>query len=237
MKYLFIPKDVFQEIVCSVLKAPAGFETGVTLFGTYVDRPSGSCLGVSEAVYDDTWPRSGYVVLAVADPGRRATHEPAHYSGDEDHANAIFRALQSALPGICWIGEIHVHPRGMTWLSSGDRTTVQQILTGTDGTLHPTEFIAGVMQRRNGTVDIYPVHFTRDRLDGSAMKFQVIDSNTSLIHQARLKVIEKGNEYDRRNIREKPQGSRDALPETRSDRWVREWRKRACRYDFQSWYR
>src|SRR2546425_1859085 len=132
MKKLLIPKHVLRRIVSSVLETPDGFETGVTLFGMPLEGT----------------PDVQYAVLAIAGPGRRATHEPAHYSGDENHANEIYESLTSAMPGICWLGELHVHPRGMTWLSGGDLRTVRQILTGTDETLHPEEFIAGVMQRR-----------------------------------------------------------------------------------------
>src|SRR6266704_2792898 len=154
MKTLSIPQNVLDGIVRWVSEAPRGCETGVTLFGTSLEGA----------------PNSDYIVLAIAGPGRRATHEPAHYSGDENHSNEIYDALKSALPGIRWLGELHVHPSGMTWLSGGDRRTVGQILTGTDETLHPDEFVAGVMQRRNGTVDIYPYHFTRDCIEGRAME-------------------------------------------------------------------
>src|SRR6266404_7824983 len=131
VRTLVIPRNVFDEIVRSVSGTPRGCETGVTLFGAS-----------SEGV-----PDAHYIVLAIAGPGRRATHEPAHYSGDENHANDIHDALRSALPGIRWLGELHVHPRGMTWLSRGDLRTVRHLLTGIDETLHPDEFIAGIMQR------------------------------------------------------------------------------------------
>src|SRR5262249_13201422 len=118
--------------------------------------------------------------------------EPAHYSGDENHANEIYDALRSALPGVRWLGELHVHPRRMTWLSGGDLRTVRHILTGTDETLHPDEFIAGVMQRRDGTVDIYPVHFTREWLEGSVMEIRVVDCNDARVQQARRNAVERG---------------------------------------------
>ena len=155
MKKLSIPKSVFDQIVSSVLETPEGLETGVTLFGT-------SLAEIPALDQKATQPDSGWVVLAIAGPGKRATHQPAHYSGDDRHANEIYDALRSAMPGIHWLGELHAHPRGMTWLSGGDRRTVKQILTGNDDTLHPHEFIAGVMQRRNGTIDIYSYHFTRE---------------------------------------------------------------------------
>lgn len=211
MRRLCIPQKVFDAIVRSVSATPLGFETGVTLFGASVERDCD-------------------VVLAIAGPGRRATHEPAHYSGDENHANAIYDALRSALPAIRWLGEFHVHPKGMTWLSHGDLRTVRHILTGDDATLHPDEFIAGVMQCRDGTADIYPFHFTRERLEGSAMEFQIVDSDAPEVRQARLKGLEKGNEDDRSHIRTEPQGSRTALPEAPRNRWLRQWWERLGRY-------
>ncbi len=218
---LLIPKHVFREIVSSVLETPRGFETGVTLFGTPLEGT----------------PEARYVVLAIAGPGRKATHEPAHYSGDENHSNAVYEALASAMPAIRWIGELHVHPRGMTWLSGGDLSTVRQILTGTDETLHPDEFIAGVLQRSNGTVDIYPFHFTREWLEGRAMEILVVDSNDPEVQQARRKTIERGDRHDRPSICAESEGGRAALPETRGHHWLRQWWKRARGYDFESWHR
>src|SRR5207302_8560837 len=90
---------------------------------------------------------SAYVVLAVVGPGKRATHEPAHYSGDDGHANEIYDALRSAMPGIRWLGELHVHPRGMTWLSGGDRRHVRHVLTGLYDTLHADAYITGLYYR------------------------------------------------------------------------------------------
>lgn len=210
MKTLFIPKHVFRAIVRSVLGTARGLETGVTLFGTPVEAAA----------------EVGYVLLAIAGPGRRATHEPAHYSGDENHASEIYAALGSAMPAIRWLGELHVHPRGMTWLSGGDLRTVREILTGTDGTVHPDEFIAGVMQRRDGTVEIYPFHFTREWLSGRAMEIRVVDSDAPEIQQARLKAIEKGKEHDRSGIRTQSEGSREAFPKARGLGWLRQWWER-----------
>jgi hypothetical protein len=214
MNELVIPRHVLRDIVSFVIKTSDGLETGVTIFGTYSSEPTPATC----------------VVLAVAGPGKRSTHEPAHYSGDDDHANAVHDTLRSAMPGIRWLGEFHVHPRGMTWLSSGDKRTVRHILTGTDQTLHPDEFIAGVMQRRNGTVDIYPYHFTRECLEGRAMGVRIVDSDDPVIHRARLDAIEKGDENDRPGICEKPEGSGAAVQKTRGHHWLRKWRERFSRH-------
>ena len=212
MKKLLIPKSVFDQIVFSVLETPEGHETGVTLFGAGLE-------GTAKSGH-------GCVVLAIAGPGKRATHQPAHYSGDDGHANEIYEALRSAMPGIRWSGELHVHPQGMTWLSGGDRRTVKQILTGDDDTLHPQEFIAGVMQRRNGTVDIYPFCFTRECLEGNGMELLIVDSDAPVVHQARL----KGIQNDRSGIRTKPEGSRTAVAQAPRHRWLRQWRERLGKY-------
>src|SRR6266480_4733251 len=113
MKTLSIPKNVLDGIVRWVSVAPHGCETGVTLFGVALEES----------------PDSRHIVLAIAGPGGRATHEPAHYSGDENHSNDIYTALRSALPGIRWLGELHLHPSGMTRLSRSDLRTVRHILT------------------------------------------------------------------------------------------------------------
>jgi proteasome lid subunit RPN8/RPN11 len=204
MRKLLVPKHVYAEIVDSVSETARGLETGVTLFGTSLE-------GIRDSA-------EGHIVLAIAGPGKRATHEPAHYSGDQSYANAVYAALRSAMPSIRWIGEIHVHPRGMTWLSSGDRRTVKEILTGNDDTLHPDEFIAGVMQRRNGAVDIYPYHFTREWLTGSAMELALVESNAPIVHQARL----KGVQNDRPSLRTESAGSREAVHKTPRHRWLRQ---------------
>lgn len=225
MRTLFIPQHVFEEILASVLETDDGLETGVTLFGTRLDQGAPTAAGCS-----------GHVVLAIAGPGKRATHESAHYSGDEQHASAVYAALGSAMPGIRWIGELHVHPRGMTWLSGGDLRTIRHILSGSDSESAPEEFIAGVMQRRNGALDIYPFHFTRAWPEGNAMGIEIVHPSAPMVHRARLKAIE-GSAHDRPGFCTEPRGSRAARPETRGHRWLREWRKRACCYDFESWYR
>ena len=221
MMQLLIPQDVFAEIVSSVCQTASSFETGVTLFGSSIEDSL------------DT----KYVVLAIAGPGIRATHEPVHYSGDDDHANAICTALRCAMPAIRWLGEVHVHPRGMTWLSGGDLRTVHHILMGTDETVHPDEFIAGVMQRKGRSLDIHPYYFNSEWLRGVPMDAVVVKADCAEVQQARWNAIQEGNIHDRSHICTEPGGSRATRSETRGHHWLREWRERACRYDFASWYR
>lgn len=208
MEKLLIPKHVYSEIVATVLETPSGLETGVTLFGAGLE-------GISELDH-------GHIVMAIAGPGKRATHEPAHYSGDETYASAVYGALRSAMPGIAWIGELHVHPRGMTWLSSGDLRTIREILLGEDDTLHPEEFIAGVMQRRNGGIDIYPYHFARKWLEGRAMELTVVESDAPVVHKARL----KGIQNDRPRFCPKLERSRETGAKAPGHHWLRQWWER-----------
>lgn len=212
MQKLVIPEHVFSEIVHS-LHSMHGVETGVTLFGTSLtERPT-----------------SLHVVLAIAGAGRGATHEPTRYSGDENHSNAIFDALRSALPTIRWLGELHLHPHGMPALSFGDLRTVREILAGNDATLHPSEFIAGVMQCREALVDVYPFHFTRSVPEGEAMQMQLVSPDDSIVRRARLQLVQKGNDHDRSGICTEPQGSRTARPQTPRHRWLRKWWQRRGR--------
>lgn len=151
-------------------------ETGVSLFGT-----------------KDSERR---IVKAIADPGQNATHQSAHYSGDEDHASQIFDKLRRDDPSIEWLGELHAHPPGMTWLSAGDKETVADILLGTDDTYHPDEFIAGVIQRVSGSIVIYPIRFTKTDLEGQEM--EVLNGTVVLKKQERARrVISEAYRYCR----------------------------------------
>jgi hypothetical protein len=120
-------------------------ETGVTLFG----RKAGG-------IFD---------VVAICAPGPAATHQEFHYSGDNDYASAFYEELLKTQPDLKHIGEFHVHPFDMSSLSGGDRRTVEEVLKTYD------EFIAGVMLRRGGIVDFYPVHFVRG---GGGRKMEVL---------------------------------------------------------------
>lgn len=224
MRKLLIPQHVFERLLSSVLRIPDGLETGVALFGVSMSA-SGSPVPFSGGG-NGAGPGFADVVLAIAGPGKHATHEPAHYSGDESHSSEIFDALRCAMPGIAWLGELHVHPRGMTWLSQGDRQTVREILTGRDDTFHPEAFIAGVMQRRNKNVDIYPWHFTRESLEGRAMALAIVESDSPVVQKAR----QKGMEHARPSIRTKSEGGRTAPEQAPRHHWLREWRKRLGGY-------
>lgn len=167
---LVLPEPVFADICDVVSRTEDGYETGVLLFGVAI--------------------RERRVVLAIAGPGPRATHEPAHYSADNDYASDTYNALRSALPSIEWLGELHVHPPGMTWLSGGDRRTVRQVLEGeAPDTAKPHEFIAGVMQRRAKEVEIYPYYFG-SATEGRRMRMERVPTEAEIVRSARLAAVE-----------------------------------------------
>lgn len=184
MRKLVLSKRVFRDICAIVGETRNDCETGVALFGACVRRH------VSRGSYaEESWPsltRYEYVVLTVAGPGPQATHEPASYSHDADYASAIYQALRTALPSIEWLGELHVHPRDMTWLSGGDQRTVRDLLSSTaKDTVCPREFIAGVMQRRKNEVEIYPYYFSRRRHEGYKMQVEYVPHDADVVRQAR----------------------------------------------------
>lgn len=147
MRRLVIPREILEQIRRIVYQTDV--ETGLSLLGAI----DGDC-----------------VVKAIIEPGGNPVEEAYRYRPDNDYENAMLNSFLDQDPTLQWIGELHVHPAGMTWLSSTDRKTIQEILLGGDAdTLHPETFIAGVMQRVNGGVKIYPFLFTRDNLKGEKL--------------------------------------------------------------------
>src|SRR6266481_4099438 len=115
MRTLIISTDVFRKIETIVASTLGDCETGVTLFGTSFPAAPDSlrqeldqAWQASDPRYEDAAEHIRYAVLAVAGPGKKATHEPGFYSADDDHATEIYSALRDANPGICWLGELHV---------------------------------------------------------------------------------------------------------------------------------
>ena len=119
-------------------------ETGVTLFG----KKDGQM----------------FQVIHVCGPGPIATHEICHYSGDNDYASFVYENLLKTDPELKHLGELHTHPFGMRRLSRGDRKTVGEVLKAYE------EFIAGVMLRSGGGIEVYPVYFSRDKPQGESMQ-------------------------------------------------------------------
>src|SRR5216683_2438516 len=96
----------------------------------------------------------------VCGPGLIATHEVCHYSGDNDYASFVYENLLKTDPELKHLGELHTHPFGMRRLSRGDRKTVGEVLKTYE------EFIAGVMLRSGGGIEVYPVYFSREKSQG-----------------------------------------------------------------------
>jgi len=144
MRSLVLPPKALRRIREIVYRTDV--ETGVRLVGTLKD--------------------GNFLVLHVIGPGRSALEQDLAYEPDNDYAEEVFNELLREDPSLRWLGELHVHPSGFPRLSSTDLATIREVLLGEDDALHPKEFIAGVMQRVEGTVTIHPRLFTRDNLKG-----------------------------------------------------------------------
>lgn len=232
MRTLVIPARVFRRIERIVADTPGDLETGVTLFGTsFSAEPDPLWLELdptwhaSDPRHDDAAEHVRCVVLAVAGPGKKATHETAFYSADDGLASEVYNALLGAMPGIRWLGELHVHPPGMTWLSSHDRRTVQEVLTH-----HSAEFVAGIMQRGDGTVRIYPHHFSREWPEGKPMELCVVCSDGPVIEQAQTIVRKEAETNVESNLSEESARSPEALSQTSRYSWLWQCWEFLCRY-------
>jgi hypothetical protein len=133
---LIISEPVYAAIRETIAQTAEGLETGVTLFGARND-------GLRTA-------------LCAVGPGPRAVHTPGFHKPDIEYVNREYARLRETLPGLEWIGSLHVHPVGMTWLSGHDRSTVDRLLAMHPDRLHLPDFIAGIIQRRQGRFAVYP---------------------------------------------------------------------------------
>jgi hypothetical protein len=182
-----LPEHVRRQIRRIVKVAPGACETGVSLFGVRVgDR---------------------LVVLAAVGPGPRAMHTPVFYQPDTDYANAAFDALQSALPRISWIGEFHLHPRGMTWLSGHDRETMRRLLA--DRELDLSDFVAGILQRKKDGITLHAYYFSRAVEQGQAVRPELVASDADIVREARLQAVQ---EVAGKPEPEQPEDERDQVP-------------------------
>lgn len=154
MPSIRIPAAIEEKIRAIVYAGT--LETGVTLFG----RKSGDV----------------FELVEICAPGPQATHQEFHYSGDNDYASAVYEELLKTQPDLKHIGEFHVHPLGMSRLSGGDRRTIAELLQTYE------EFIAGVMLRKNGKVDFYPVYFARGK---EGIHMEVIRDTGQTKHRCR----------------------------------------------------
>lgn len=177
---LVIERHVLAEIRDMVYAT--ALETGVTLFGHR---------------HEDT-----FFITATCGPGPNATHEYAHYSGDDNYKSSFYERLLEKHPTIKYLGEFHCHPGDMNWLSYGDLQTIREVLR------EYQEFLAGVMLRTHRGLVIHPVYFSSQDPQGKEM--EIVYAGTA--------------------VREKPEDLRSrmrkALGHCRT--WLR--RQRHCRY-------
>jgi len=145
-----------------VEQTPEGIETGVTLFGVRGD--------------------SGFTAIAAVRPGPNAVHTPNFHQPDADYLNREYQNLRERWPGMEWIGSLHVHPYGMPYLSGHDRNTVELIFN--DPSLGLTEFVAGIIQRRNGRLAIYPYIIRSDDRSPWLVPMEMVSTNSDVWREA-----------------------------------------------------
>ncbi|HYR88518.1 MAG TPA: hypothetical protein VE422_30845 [Terriglobia bacterium] len=159
---LIVSPETLSSIHETVGETPEGIETGVTLFGVRRD--------------------SGFTALAAVGPGPNAVHTPVFHQPDAEHLNCAYERLLERWPSIEWIGSLHVHPYGMPYLSGHDCNTVEEIFG--DPSLRLTEFVAGIMQRRNGQLAIYPyVIRNNDRMPW-LVPVEIVSTNSDVWRKA-----------------------------------------------------
>lgn len=176
-KTIILPENVHRDILRIVAESPTDHETGVSLFG----------VSVPSVKKPPPETKACFIALAAVGPGPRSIRTPVFYRPDREYANAAYEALRSALPRIRWIGEFHVHPRGMTWLSIHDRRTLRALFAEPE--LNPSEFFAGIMQRSNEEVTIHPYFCNQAAPEGEQAAIEIVPTSTAIVGEARRHAI------------------------------------------------
>ena len=157
MKTLALQEGIFDEIV-RLAHLYGELEFAVTIFGFIRDER--------------------FEVTHIAQPGPGSKHEYGRCTGDHEFESDFFNDLRKTEPGIRWLGDLHAHPPSYPRLSGTDHRTIQQILFGTDDTLHPEEYVAGIILplRRAGEpgVAIVPIYFSKVNPSGSEMELEYV---------------------------------------------------------------
>jgi hypothetical protein len=155
---LVVSPQTLSSIQDIVAQTPEGIETGATLFGMRM--------------------ASGFVVLAAVRPGPNAVHTPVFHQPDAAHLTRAYGRLLERWPALEWIGSLHVHPYGMPYLSGHDRNTLDRLFD--DRSLGLTEFVAGIMQRRDGQLAIYPYVIANDHRSPWLVPVEIVSSKSDV---------------------------------------------------------
>ena len=182
-KTLVLQDGIYPEIVRLACEFK-GLEFAITLFGSVRNER--------------------FEVTHFAPPGRNAEHARGRCTNDHEFESDVFNRLRKEVPGIQYLGDLHAHPASCPRLSSTDYATVRQTLFGTDDTLHPEEYVAGIILplRREGEpgVAIVPTYFSKQNPRGSEMELEYVHAGVCTKPERARRLFLAGYGHDRRRI-------------------------------------
>jgi hypothetical protein len=158
MKKTLVLQDGIYAEIARLAREFVGLEFAVTLFGSIrSDR---------------------FEVTHLVPPGKKAKQARGRCTNDHEFESDVFNKLRKEVPGIQYLGDLHAHPPSYPRLSGRDYATVRETLFGTDDTLHPEEYVAGIILplRRAGEpgVAIVPTYFSKENPSGSEMELEYV---------------------------------------------------------------
>ena len=158
-KTLVLQDGIYAEIV-RLAGEFKGLEFAITLFGSIQDER--------------------FLVTHFAPPGRNSEHAHGRCTNDHEFESDVFSHLRKEVPGIQYLGDLHAHPPSYPRLSGTDYATVRRTLFGTDDTIYPEEYVAGIILplRRAGEpgVAIVPTYFSKQNPRGSEMELEYVNA-------------------------------------------------------------
>jgi hypothetical protein len=182
-KTLVLQDGIYAEIV-RLAGEFKGREFAITLFGS-----------IQEARFQ---------VTHLAPPGRNAEHAHGRCTNDHEFESDVFSRLRKEVSGIQYLGDLHAHPPSYPRLSWTDYATVRRTLFGTDDTLHPEEYVAGIILplRRAGEpgVAIVPTYFSKQNPRGSEMELEYVHVGVCTKPERARRLFLAGYSRDRRGI-------------------------------------
>ncbi len=184
MKRTLILQDgIYAEIV-RLAGEFRGLEFAITLFGSIRDER--------------------FEVTHIAPPGGNAEHVHGRCTNDHEFESDVFSRLRKEVPGIQYLGDLHAHPPSYPRLSGTDYATVRRTLFGTDDTLHPEEYVAGIILplRREGEsgVAIVPTYFSKQNPSGSEMELEYVHAGVCTKPDRARRLFLAAYSRDRRGI-------------------------------------